>query len=133
MITSDNPLQRALSLVSDAYLLHLIALHRRPVYRHANGDIALNSHCIEGFIDGYLCERWSAPKRAGMYMRMLDIDAMCNPKTEGYFVHWGAIPQLKPMGRRFIDAMFNRYGEMIEELGGEEAAIQWSKEQANEK
>lgn len=129
MSAPDNSLRRALTWVSNAYLFHLIALHRRPVYRHENGDIALNSHCIEGFIDGYLCERWSPSKRAGMYMRMLDIDAMCNPKTDGYFIHWGGIPQLKPRGRRFIDAMFKRYGEMVEELGGEEAALQWAKEQ----
>jgi hypothetical protein len=129
MKSSDTPLLRALDLVSDAYLLHLVAMHRRPVFRHANGDIAVNRHCIEGFIDGYLRERWSPLKRAGMYMRMLDIDAMCNPKTDGYFVHWGAVPQLKPRGRRFIDAMFNQYGEMVQELGGEGAAIQWVKEQ----
>ncbi|RJK63723.1 hypothetical protein CMV60_20040 [Serratia marcescens] len=125
---SDNPLQLALTWVSDAYLLHLVAMHRRPVYRHANGDIAVNRSGIEGFIDGYLRERWSPLKRAGMYMRMLDIDAMCNSKTGGYFVHWGEVPQLKPRGRRFIDAMFERYGEMVQELGGEGATIQWVKE-----
>lgn len=121
-----NPLERALELVSVAYLLHLVALHRRPVYRHQYGDIALNQHAIAGFIDGYLAERWSPLKRAGMYIRMLDIDGMTNRKS-GYFVNWGEIPQLKPRGRRFIDAMFNRYGEMVDDLGGEEAALKWLK------
>lgn len=130
MITySDTQLQRALSLVSDAYLMHLIAKHRRPVYRHENGDIAVNKHSIEAFIDGYLCERWSTLKRAGMYMKMLNLDAMLNPKTDGYFVHWGEVPQLNDRGRKFINAMFKRYGEMIEDLGGEEEAIKWAKEQ----
>lgn len=128
MSGADNPLQQSLTWVSDAYLLHLVAMHRRPVYRHVNGDIAVNRSGIEGFIDGYLRERWPPLKRAGMYMRMLDIDAMSKPKTDGYFVHWGEVPQLKPRGRRFIDAMFNHYGEMVQQLGGEGATIQWIKE-----
>lgn len=126
---ADKPLQLTLTWVSDAYLLHLVAMHRRPVYRHVNGDIAVNRHCIEGFIDGYLRERWPPLKRAGMYTRMLDLDAMRNSKKDGYFIHWGEVPQLKPRGRRFIDAMFNRYGEMVQELGGEGATIQWIREQ----
>lgn len=38
--------QQALTWVCDAYLFHLVSMHRRPVYRHQYGDISLNS-CAE--------------------------------------------------------------------------------------
>ncbi|HBN5585373.1 TPA: hypothetical protein L3G21_005139, partial [Citrobacter freundii] len=31
--------QQALTWVCDAYLFHLVSMHRRPVYRHQYGDI----------------------------------------------------------------------------------------------
>jgi hypothetical protein len=45
--------QQALTWVCDAYLFHLVSLHRRPVYRHQYGDIS-QSASITGFIDSYL-------------------------------------------------------------------------------
>ena len=126
---SSPQLNRALALISEAYLIHLVTLHRRPVYRHENGDIALNAPSIAGFIDGYLAERWSPLKRTGMYMQLLNIDAMTERGKTGYLVHWGEVPQLKPRGIRFLDAMFRRFGEMVQELGGEEVAQKWVEEQ----
>jgi hypothetical protein len=46
--------QQALTWVCDAYLFHLVSLHRRPVYRHQYGDISLNQPALQGFIDSYL-------------------------------------------------------------------------------
>jgi hypothetical protein len=40
--------QMALGVVCDAYLFHLVSLHRRPVYRHQHGDISLNQPAYRG-------------------------------------------------------------------------------------
>jgi hypothetical protein len=49
--------QQALTWVCDAYLFHLVSLHRRPVYRHQYGDISLNQPALQGFIDSYLIDK----------------------------------------------------------------------------
>ncbi len=114
-----HSIKKALDLISEAFLIHQVSLHRRAVYRHINGDIAINSPSISAFIDGYLSERWSPEKRAKLYLRLIDFDAMESRNADSYLIYWGEVAKLKPRGIKLINAMFNRFGFMAEEMGRE--------------
>lgn len=123
----NDPLVRSLEYVSQAYLIHLVSMHRRPVFRHENGDIGVNLYALGAFIDGYLAERYPPAQRATRYLSLIDFDGMSVARSN-LLADWGPVAMLKPRGIRYINAMLNRYGEMIQELGGEEKATQWLEE-----
>lgn len=100
-----------LNWLSEAYVVHLTSIHRRPVYRHENGDIALSCHAIAAFVDGYFGERYSQEKRSAMYARLVVTDDF---DSKGYFVCLGTPPRLKPRGIRLVNAMLQRFGLMVE-------------------
>lgn len=111
--------QQALQWLADAYLFYLVSMHRRPVFRHQYGNISLSQHAVQGFIDTHLEEKGLGLKeRRARYTKLLDIDAFAN-RTNSDFVDWGTVPKLKPRGIRWMNACFNRYGEMVQELGGQ--------------
>lgn len=112
--------QQALQWLADAYLFHLVSMHRRPVYRHQFGDISLSQHAVQGFMDTHLAEkRMTIRERRNRYITLLDMDAYAARKNSD-FVDWGTVPKLKPRGIRWMNACFNRYGEMVQELGGQD-------------
>ncbi|HIB8899230.1 hypothetical protein [Enterobacter hormaechei] len=103
--------------LSESYLVHLVSLHRRPVFRHENGDIMLSCQTIACFVDEYFAERRTLAYRQYLYAKLLILD---KPNESGYLAHLGETPRLKPRGIRLLNAMFNRFGFMIEEFGGYE-------------
>ncbi|WP_407226284.1 hypothetical protein [Enterobacter roggenkampii] len=110
--------QQALTCVSDAYLFHLVSLHRRPVYRHKYGDISLNQPALRGFIDSYLADKgWSMERRRAHYIRMLDLIKYMH-RSNADFVDWGTVPALNPRGIRWMNTCFSRLGEMVNSFGG---------------
>lgn len=112
--------QQALQWLADAYLFHLVSMHRRPVFRHQLGNISLSQHAVQGFIDTHLEEKGLGLKeRRARYINLLDMYAFAN-RTNSDFVDWGTVPVLKPRGIRWINACFSRYAEMVEELGGQD-------------
>lgn len=112
--------QQALRWLADAYLFHLVSMHRRPVFRHQYGDISLSQHAVQGFIDTHLAERGMGLKeRRTRYITLLDIDAF-TLRSNSDFVDWGTVPQLKPRGIRWMNACFSRYGEMVQDMGGQD-------------
>ncbi|WP_033748571.1 hypothetical protein [Pantoea sp. NGS-ED-1003] len=112
--------QQALQWLADAYLFHLVSMHRRPVFRHQYGDISLSQHAVQGFIDTHLAEKGKGLKeRRARYISLLDMDAFAEGINSD-FVDWGTVPKLKPRGIRWINACFNRYGEMVMHFGGQE-------------
>lgn len=115
--------QQALALVSDAYLFHLVSLHRRSVYRHQYGDISLNQPSLQGFIDSYLEDKgWDLERRRAHYINMLDlIDYMGRKSSD--FIDWGTVPTLTPRGIRWMNACFLRLGEMVNTCGGWENCV----------
>jgi len=113
----------ALVMISDAYLFYLVSLHRRPIYRHQYGDISLNQPALQGFLDPYLESKgWSMKKRSEWYLRILDLQSYTQ-RNNSKFIDWGTVPTLKPRGIRWINACFNRLGEMVNEAGSWEAAV----------
>ncbi|EDV2725998.1 hypothetical protein YV85_001052 [Salmonella enterica subsp. enterica] len=103
--------------LSESYLVHLVSLHRRPVFRHENGDIMLSCQTIACFVDEYFAERRTLAYRQYLYAKLLILD---KPNESGYLAHLGETPRLKPRGIRVLNAMFNRFGFMIEHFGGYE-------------
>ncbi len=106
----------ALIYVSEAYFLYLVAKHHRPVYRHVNGDIALNRAAISSFVDGYLAEKRTQEQRQKLYLSILNLRAMEAENAKEWLVNFGGVPLLTSRGVRLIDAMFNRLGFMAEEV-----------------
>ncbi|MFU2318010.1 hypothetical protein [Rahnella sp. PCH160] len=79
--------ERALVQVADAYLFHLISMHRRPVYRHRFGDIFLSQPSIIGFLDSHLEDSGrNTEQRLNWYVHILDFDAMLAEKKAGLFI-----------------------------------------------
>lgn len=110
--------QKALTLVSDAYLFHLVSLHRRPVYRHQHGDISLSQPALREFIDTYLEDKgWDLDRRRAHYINILDLIKYMN-RSNSDFIDWGTVPTLTPRGVRWMNACFSRLGEMVNSLGG---------------
>lgn len=116
-LNSERQPSPALMWLSESYLVHLVSLHRRPVYRHENGDIMLNCQTIACFVDEYFAERRTMTYRQYLYAKLLILD---EPNESGYLAHLGETPHLKPRGIRLLNAMFNRFGFMVEEFGGYE-------------
>ncbi|MEW5290327.1 hypothetical protein ABW286_14230 [Erwinia papayae] len=133
MQTIKSRHQQALTWIADAYLFHLVSLHRRPVYRHQYGDISLNQPAFQGFIDSYLADKgWNVERRWSRYMRALHLSAYMQRKNSD-FIDWGTVPKLKPRGIKWLNACFQRLGEMVNEMGGWEAYIRSREVSGNEK
>lgn len=110
--------QQALTWVCDAYLFHLVSMHRRPVYRHAHGDISLNQPSLQGFIDSYLEDKgWNLDRRRAHYINMLNLIGYMDRKNSD-FIDWGTVPSLTTRGLRWMNACFSRLGEMVNACGG---------------
>ena len=112
---SSTPHEFFAGRVAEAYILHLMATNRRPVYRYESGDIEIDRHFLATFLDSYLDEKLSAPKRVSLYLRLL-IDSE-EPDPRAIFFG-GKIPQLKRRGIFFMNAMLKRFGDMLTDIGG---------------
>lgn len=124
--------QMALGVVADAYLFHLVSLHRRPVYRHQHGDISLNQPALRGFIDSYLEDKgWSLERRMAHYTSMLDLIAYME-RSNSSFIDWGSVPTLTQRGIRWMNACFDRLGEMVSSYGGWEGYVMETSEANHE-
>lgn len=131
--TIRNRHQQALTWVTDAYLFHLVRMHRRPVYRHLHGDISLNQPSVQGFIDSYLADKgWSVERRWYRYMRILDLIPHME-RNNSNFIDWGTVPNLKPRGVQWLNACFWQLGEMVNEHGGWDAHVKLQEMLSNEK
>ncbi len=118
--------QQALTWVCDAYLFHLVSLHRRPVYRHQYGDISLDQPALRGFIDSYLVDKdWDLERRRAHYIDILDLIKYMH-RSNSDFIDWGTVPALTPRGIRWFNACFSRLGEMVNSYGGWENCVRAS-------
>ncbi|MFB4893299.1 hypothetical protein ACE3K1_00875 [Enterobacter hormaechei subsp. hoffmannii] len=110
--------QQALTWVCDAYLFHLVSLHRRPVYRHQYGDISLDQPALRGFVDSYLADKgWSMERRRAHYINILDLIKYMH-RSNSDFIDWGTVPTLTSRGIRWMNACLSRLGEMVNSYGG---------------
>lgn len=115
--------QQALAWVCDAYLFHLVSMHRRPVYRHQYGDISLSQSSLQGFIDSYLIDKgWDTERRRAYYINLLDLIRYIH-RNNSSFIDWGTVPVLTPRGIFWINACLSRLGEMVNSNGGWEESV----------
>lgn len=101
--------------VAHAYLLHLVATWRSPVYRYESGDIEVNQSFLAGLLDGYPKERMTDAYRAKLYSKML-MDISQVPMS-GVVIFGGKVPQLTPRGLKYMNALVHEYGDMLEDIG----------------
>lgn len=78
--------------VAEAYLLYLVAIWRRPIYRYETGDIEVSKPFLHGLLDGYLKDRMTESYRARFYYKLLkEIDST---PLKGVIICGGKIPGL---------------------------------------
>lgn len=65
-----------ISQVSEEFILHKTAIHRRPVHRSPLGDIQLRTSCLTEFLYSYFNEDGMSDEDLAMkFFKMLDIYA----------------------------------------------------------
>ncbi|EFN7329667.1 hypothetical protein SB392_005381 [Escherichia coli] len=114
----DTPSEFFASQVAEAYVLHLIAVNRRPVYRYSSGDIEVNRHFLMSLLEGYLREKHNEEWRCRFYIRLLDRSVITDP---GVVFCGGKPPRLKRTGIRYMNALVHKLGDMLEDIGGKDA------------
>lgn len=105
--------------VAEAYMYHAIAKHRRPVYRHEAGDIAINPHFIVGLMDDYLARKLDAERRENFYLKLLTPfrELIINDERDSrVIISTGVNPELNARGIRYLDAMLRIYGDMVMDI-----------------
>ncbi|MBI6547253.1 hypothetical protein [Xenorhabdus lircayensis] len=105
----------ACSLVAEAYLLHLVATWRRPVYRYETGDIEVCRYFLWGLLDGYPKERMNDGYRARFYSKLLK-ETEVTP-IKGAVICGGKIPQLSKRGLKYMNALVHQYCDMLIDIG----------------
>jgi hypothetical protein len=101
--------------VAEAYVYHLMANNRRPVYRYVSGDIEVNRYFLMPLLDGYLADRYTEEWRGRFYIRLLNND--CSPDPRSIFTG-GKPPLLNRRGIKYMNALVHEFGDMLEDIGG---------------
>ncbi|MCW1825720.1 hypothetical protein OLZ31_02460 [Enterobacter asburiae] len=111
--------------IAEAYLYRLMSVHRRPVYRHSAGDIAINTHFIVGLMDNYLAEKMSADRRVRFYSKLLVTiheTLLRNESDDRVIISTGVIPELTPRGIRYLNAMLSTYGDLVLDINKKDSS-----------
>lgn len=101
--------------VAEAYVLHLMATNRRPVYRYETGDIEVDRHFLAALLDGYLVDRRVPSWRARFYINLLNPNN--EPDRRSVF-SGGKVPSLRRRGIRYMNALVHEFGDMLVDIGG---------------
>lgn len=101
--------------VAEAYVLYLMSVNHRPVYRYETGDIEVDRHFLMPLLDGYLGERRDEEWRGRFYIRLLDNDLRPDPRA---VFCGGKTPKLSKRGIRYMNALVHEFGDMLEDIGG---------------
>ncbi len=101
--------------VAEAYVLHLVSINRRPVYRYSSGDIEVDRTFLMTLLDGYLADRRDESWRFRFYLRLLDDS---NTKDARVVFSGGRIPKLSKRGIRYMNAFIHEFGDMLVDIGG---------------
>jgi len=104
--------------VAEAYVLHLMATNRRPVYRYESGDIEVDRYFLMPLLDGYLGERHDEDWRGRFYVRLLDNDISPDPRA---VFCGGKVPKLRRLGVRYMNALVHEFGDMLVDIGGRDS------------
>ncbi|CAK8739285.1 hypothetical protein SODG_002891 [Sodalis praecaptivus] len=100
--------------VADAYMYHLMATNRRPVYRYQAGDIEVCRYFLCGFLDDHL-SKISPPKRAAFCLRLLEPFTLApDPRA---IICGGKAPMLNRRGIRYMNALMHQYGDTLMDVG----------------
>ncbi|MCW2485758.1 hypothetical protein J5069_07585 [Candidatus Symbiopectobacterium sp. NZEC127] len=116
--TLEEQHQLALEWTCEAFLIHQVAMHRRAIYRHRYGDIAICSIALQGFIDTHLEDSgYSMERRFNWYMTILDTAHEDAVKHESFLAYWGQPTKLTHGGIHWFNCLLDQFGDMVQELG----------------
>ncbi|MEQ1977384.1 hypothetical protein [Xenorhabdus sp. SGI240] len=101
--------------VAEAYIYHLVATWRRPVYRYETGDIEVSRYFLFGLLDGYLMDRRDAGWRARFYEKLLE--PFDEKPALNTVICGGKVPVLSKRGIRYMNALVHQYGDMLTDIG----------------
>ena len=101
--------------VAHAYLLHLVATWRRPIYRYELGDIEVDHTFLSGLLDGYPKDRMSDGYRAKFYSKLLK--KFDPTPAKGAVICGGKVPELSKRGIKYMNALVHGFGDMLEDIG----------------
>ncbi|CDH26392.1 hypothetical protein [Xenorhabdus bovienii] len=103
------------SRVAEAYLLHLVATWRRPIYRYETGDIEVCKYFLWGLLDRCPKNRMNDGYRARFYSKLLkEFDATT---IKGAVIHGGKVPELNSRGVKYMNALVHLYGDTLTDIG----------------
>lgn len=98
--------------VSEAYVHHLIALHRRPVYRHQAGDFMVSTYPLAVVLEGYLSGKdMDACARVRFYDRLLT--GSRSPDSRVVFVMGRPPAELGKRGVRYMNTWMHTYADLL--------------------
>ncbi|MER3384925.1 hypothetical protein [Pectobacterium aroidearum] len=116
--TQEERHQLALEWVCEAFLIHQVATHRRAVYRHQYGDIAISAMALQGFVDTHLKDAGQAvERRFSWYMSILDTEWENGVKHDEYLAYWGQPSRLTNVGISWFNCLLDQFGDVVQELG----------------
>jgi hypothetical protein len=122
--TSEENHEYALRWITDAFMIHQTAKHRRPVYRHRYGDINLTSLALSSLLENSLAQVGKTiEQRAAQFIEFIDWERWERERLNqsGYLYSMGASPTLTETGIAWINCQLDLFGDMIQELGTESA------------
>jgi hypothetical protein len=123
-VTGEEHREYALRWVTDAFIIHQTAKHRRPIYRHRYGDINLTSLVLSRLLENSLVQAGkNVPQRAAQFIEFIDWDRWERELHDqtGYLYSMGASPTLTETGMAWVSCQLDLFGDMIQELGTESA------------
>lgn len=101
--------------VAEAYLLYLVSVWRRPIYKYETGDIEVSKPFLHGLLDGYPKDRMTDGYRARFYSKLLkEFD---ETPSKGVVICGGKIPELSKRGIKYMNALVHEYGSMLTDIG----------------
>lgn len=115
MMNNETSCDFFCSRVAEAYLLHLVAIWRRPIYRYATGDIEVSHSFLWGLLDGYPKDRMTSSYRAKFYSKLLK--KFDPTPAKGAVICGGKVPELSKRGIKYMNALVHGFGDMLEDIG----------------
>lgn len=101
--------------VAEAYLLYLVSVWRRPIYKYETGDIEVSKPFLHCLLDAYPKDRMTDGYRARFYSKLLkEFDAK---PSKGVVICGGKIPELSKRRIKYMNALVHEYGDMLTDIG----------------
>lgn len=115
MKNNERSIDYVCDVIALAYLIHLTATWRKPVYRYEAGDIEVSQSFLSGMVHGYPKDRMNSDYRLKFYWKLLKPKRV-NP-SKSVIINGGSCPELTPRGIKYMNGLMHKYGDMLSSIG----------------